>query len=71
MNVIGYQWVYRIKHCVDDSVERYKARLVARGFTHQEDIDYSETFSLVVKHATVKLVFSMRSSMVFLPKRSI
>ena len=33
MNVIGSRWVYRIKRRVDGSIERYKARLVARGFT--------------------------------------
>ena len=57
---------------MDDSIELYKARLVARGFTQQEDIDYSETFSPVIKPATVRLVFSiiMPSLMVFLLKRS-
>jgi len=52
MNIVGSRWVYRIKRCVDGSIERYKVRLVARGFT-QEGIDYSETFSLVIKQATV------------------
>jgi len=72
MNVVGSRWVYRIKHRMDDNIERYKACLVARGFTWQEDINYSKTFSPVVKPATVKLVFSiiMPSLMVFLLKRS-
>ncbi|KAL3571765.1 hypothetical protein D5086_025669 [Populus alba] len=62
MNVIGSRWVYKIKRRSDGSIERYKTRLVARGFTQQEGIDYSETFSLVIKQATIRLVFSIAVS---------
>jgi histone deacetylase 1/2 len=49
--------VCKIKLRVDGSIERYKALLVARGFTQQEDIDYSEMFNPIIKQATIILVF--------------
>jgi len=62
MNVVGSGWVYQIKHRVGGSVECYKARLVARGFTQQEGIDYFKTFSPVIRQSTIRLVFSITVS---------
>jgi hypothetical protein len=39
---ICYKWVFKIKHGVDGDVERYKARLLARGFTQTFGVDYNE-----------------------------
>ena len=58
-NIVGCRWIYKIKRKADGAIERYKARLVAKGFHQQEGVDFSETFSPVIKHATIRLVISI------------
>lgn len=43
----------------DGTISRYKARLISQGFTQQEGIDFSNTFSLVAKLTTVKLLLAL------------
>jgi hypothetical protein len=52
-NIIGCKWVCKIKRKQDDSLDRYKARLMAKGFKQQYGIDYDDIFSPVVKIATI------------------
>jgi histone deacetylase 1/2 len=59
MNVIGRRWVYKIKRHVDGQIVRYKARLVAHGFSQQEGIDYLETFGPMIKPTMVRLVLTI------------
>ena len=39
-SIVTSKWIYKIKHAADGSIEKYKVRFVARGFSHKEGIDY-------------------------------
>ena len=59
INLLGCKWVYKLKLHSDGLISCYKAWLVAKGFHQQVGIDYTETFSPVVKPATVRLVLAI------------
>lgn len=59
MLVVANKWVFRVKFKANGYVDRYKVRLVAKGFQQTTSLDYFETFSPVVKHTTIHLVFSL------------
>jgi hypothetical protein len=58
-NSIGVKWVYNTKLNADGEVEKYKARLVAQGFSQQPGIDYNETFAPVARIDTVRMVLAI------------
>ena len=57
--VVSSKWIYKIKHAADGSIEKYKARFVARGFSHKEGIDYEETFAPVARYTSIRSVLAL------------
>ena len=58
-NIVGSKWVFKTKLKEDGTIDRYKARLVARGFSQIPGLDFGETFSPVIKHTTIRMIFSL------------
>jgi hypothetical protein len=61
-NIVTSKWVFRHKTRADGTLERYKARWVVRGFTQRPGIDFAETFSPVVKPASIRTILAIAAS---------
>lgn len=56
---IGVKWVYKTKKNAKGEIERYKARLVTKGYSQKARIDYDEVFALVACLETIRLILSL------------
>ena len=61
-SVVGCKWIYKIKTRSDEFIERYKTRLVAKGFTHEYEIDYEETFTPVARISSVRALLTVAAA---------
>ena len=58
-NIVGNKWVFKIKLNSDGIIERYKATLVAKCFHQNPGVDFSETFSPMVKYPTNRTILAL------------
>lgn len=56
---ITSKWIFKIKRNKDGEIEKYKARLCARGFSQVKDIDYSETFAPTTRYDSIRMLLSL------------
>ena len=56
MHIVHNKWIFKTKLKADGSLDKFKARLVAKGFQQHAGVDFSDTFSLVVKASTIRII---------------
>ena len=63
-SVVGSRWIYKVKQVANGSVEKYKVKFMARGFSQIEGIDYDETFSPVARYSSIRSILALSAQMV-------
>jgi hypothetical protein len=62
-DVVSSKWLFKIKHAAVGSIEKYKARFVARGFSQKEGIDYEETFLPIARYTSIRTIIALPAKM--------
>jgi len=62
INIVGSRWVFRIKRDSNGKILKYRARLVAQGFTQMYGIDFQDTFAPVARLSSIRAVIALAAS---------
>ena len=60
--LIGLKWIFKIKRNADGSINKYKSRLVAKGYIQQHGIDFEKVFAPVARIETVRFIIALAAS---------
>jgi len=61
--IVGSKWIFKVKEGPNGSIDRYKARLVAQGFSQTAGVDFKETFAPVAKFTSIRVVLALAAAM--------
>ena len=59
MHIVHNKWIFKTKLKTDGSLDKFKAKLVAKGFQQHANVDFSDTFTPIVKAPTIWIIFSL------------
>jgi hypothetical protein len=62
-DVVLSKWLFKTKHAADGRIEKYKARIVARGFSQKEGIDYEEKFTPMARYTLIRTIIALAAKM--------
>ena len=56
---LGYKWIFKRKLKADESIDKYKARLVVKGYKQKEDVDYFDTYSPITRITSIWMLIAI------------
>ena len=62
-NVITCKWIFKVKRRADGTVDRYKSRLVAQGYSQEEGEDYNDTFAPVARYSSIRSILAITNQL--------
>ena len=61
--MVTSRWIYKVKKVVDGSIEKFKVRFMARGFSQVEGVNYEEIFAPVARYTSIYCIISIAAEM--------